>query len=65
MLADADSRFEAWKARAQAAEVKAATLEGQLQAECAKNAELVDNFWPLAAKLKALEAQLSNAGSSN
>lgn len=35
-----------------------------LQAEQARNEELVDSVWPLAAKIKALEAQLAGGGSA-
>lgn len=57
MLGDADAKLDAWRARTEAAEARVAALEKEVQGERARNEELVDSFWPLAAKLKALEAQ--------
>ncbi|GAB4819321.1 hypothetical protein N2152v2_006367 [Parachlorella kessleri] len=60
LLADADSKAGDWKGRAEAGEARVIALEQELQAARSKNDELVDSYWPLAAKLKALEAQMGS-----
>ena len=62
LLADADSKVDDWKGRAEAAEARVLALEQELRAARCKNEELVDSYWPLAAKLKALEAQMGSTG---
>ena len=65
LLEGADRQCAAWRERAEAAEPRVAELEAALAAEKARGEELLDSTWPLAAKIKALEAQLAAGGGNS